>query len=139
GVGFRKIRRDWADAQFAALDQDQSGSLDGDERARFEALFPPSSAPAPLQPADTDPADGKISPTESRRYILAATETPFTIQTLNSGDQSVNLIPKLDENRDGKLSKSEIEAAASNLKRYDRNEDDVVTVSELQQTLPEEI
>ena len=49
-----------------------------------------------------------------------------------------NLFPKLDTDHNGKLTRQEIESAAANLRRYDRNEDDIVDNNELQQSLPEE-
>lgn len=152
GNGFLNLRKKWADTQFAAFDADQNGFLEGDEIKRLPdpATLRPGMAAdlAKLPPADSNPADGKVSPEECRRFLLMATGTPFLIQSIdnqqrivfadgNQGPQ-VNLFPKIDTDQDGKLSKKEIEAAAANLRRYDRNEDDVVDNAELQQGLPDD-
>ncbi len=152
GAGFRALRQTWADAQFAALDADHNGFLEGDE---IKKLPPPgvlridgAMDASQAVPADSDPQDGKVSPEECRRYLVMTSGTPFSIQSLNNQQQvvfvngrqsvQVNLFPKIDTDLDGKLSKQEIEVAAERLRRYDRNEDDVVDNAELQQSLPEE-
>ena len=154
GEGYRSLRRKWADAQFADFDTDHNGVLEGDEIKRLpspNALRRGVSSDMELTvPADSDPADGKITLEECRRYLIQASGPSFSIVSLdnpqgrivnfNNGDNvQVNLFPKLDTDRDGKLSKQEIDAAASNLRRYDRNEDDIVDNNELQQSLPEEL
>ncbi|WP_162130501.1 hypothetical protein [Schlesneria paludicola] len=150
GEGFRALRRRWADAVFTRLDRDQNGNLEGEEAKSLPAVTcfrAPLDASAIL-PADSAPADGKISRDECLRYLLTVTGTSFSILTVdspsagqlgNGQNPQVNLFPKLDSNHDGKLSKQEMESAAVNLKRFDKNEDDLVDNSELQQSLPDEL
>ncbi len=153
GEGFRSLRRQWADSQFAVFDADHNGILEGDELKRLPPLtvLRPGAATDSMTAlsADSDPADGKVTLEECRRYLVAATGTPFAIVSTDNPrgrvnfnpnqNPQVNLFPKLDTNLDGKLSRQEIESATANLRRYDRNEDDVVDSVELQQSLPEEM
>ncbi|WP_010586154.1 hypothetical protein [Schlesneria paludicola] len=141
GQGFRRARRDWAEAQFAVYDVDKNGVLEGDELKRIpspEALrLGRAVESSKIAPPDSDPADGKVTPAECRRYLLAASGTPFSIATQPSGVQA-NLFPKLDSDQDGKLSREEILGAAAKLRRYDQNEDDVISANELQQSVADE-
>ena len=141
GKGFRGQRQEWADAQFAASDADKNGILEGDELKQLpspEVLRSGRSVDASkIIAADSDPADGKVTLVECRRYLLAASGTPFSIAT-QASDIQANLFPKLDANQDGKLSREEIMDAAARLRRYDQNEDDVVSLTELQQGLADE-
>lgn len=150
GDGFRQSLRAWADSQFQRFDANSDGALDGEEWKRMPASavsVGQVAASADSLPADDDPKDGRVSAAEFRRYLLAATGTPFRLITQASGgvvitndaaNAQVNLFPKLDTDHDGKLSSREIDAAAARLRRYDRNEDDAVDAVELQQSLPEE-
>lgn len=153
GEGFRSVRRKWAETQFVQLDIDKNGFLEGEEIKRLPtptSLRPgvPIDSALVVQP-DSDPIDGRVSLDECRRYLIAASGNPFSIVSSDSPQQrfivnnnqnvQVNLFPKLDMDQDGKLSKREIDGAAANLKRYDRNEDDIVDIGELQQALPEEL
>ncbi|HTI52225.1 MAG TPA: hypothetical protein VL475_14780, partial [Planctomycetaceae bacterium] len=143
GAAFRSLRGTWADAQFALLDTDKSGSLEGAELKRIPA---PQSLQIEgaidrggLPPVDSQPADGKVSPAEFRGYVLAASGTPFSIeQAQESANTEVDLFPLLDQDRDGKLSADELRTAPARLQQYDRDEDDVLEIQELQQALPGE-
>ena len=141
GKSFHEPRRRWADALFNALDKDRNGLLEGDEISGLPSagsLQNDASAETPtgLQP-DTAPVDGKISLDECRNYLLAAAATPFSIAT-RVNDVQVNLFPKLDVNQDGVFSRDEIAGAGQKLRRYDLNEDDVVSAGELQQGMATE-
>lgn len=141
GKGFRQARQDWAEAQFKLFDMNQDGVLEGEELKRLpspEALRlgrPVESSK--IAPADSEPVDGKVTAAECLRYLLAASGTPFSIATQASGVQA-NLFPKLDSDQDGKLSREEIMEAATRLRRYDRNEDDIISANELQQSVADE-
>lgn len=141
GKGFRSLRRQWVEAQFAALDRDGNGFLENDEIKQMplpETLQPGATAESTRAlRADSDPADGKVSLAEFSRSLLAATVTPFSVVT-QPNEAQVNLFPKLDADQDGRLSREEIASAAAQLRRHDRNEDDIVTGNELQQGLPEQ-
>jgi Ca2+-binding EF-hand superfamily protein len=141
GKSFRTVRRSWADALFAPLDTDRNGMLEGAERAGIPAPItlqnPGGMDHEQLAPADSDPADGKVSSAEFRRYLLAATGTPFSIeQTPESAAGQVDLFPVLDQNQDGKLSPEELRAAPEQLRRHDRDEDDILEATELLQAFP---
>ena len=151
GEGFRALRRKWADAQFTRLDRDHNGVLEGTEANSlpvvtcFRAAIDANTRLTP----DSEPADGKITLEECRQYLMVVAGTSFSIlstENSNAGPLAdrnpiaeVNLFPKLDSNQDGKLSRKEVESAAVNLKRFDRNEDDTLDQIELQQTLPDEL
>ena len=149
GEGFRGIRLRWADAQFEAFDVNHSGALEGEELKRFAVVASSPSTASPASVVRFDPANGKLSGEECRRILIAQLGNPFTIQsTANTENQiftsdgiqigPVNLFPKLDLDFDGKLSKTELESAAAKLRRYDQNDDDLLTNQELQQSPPEE-
>ncbi len=149
GEGFRGIRRQWADAQFGAFDVNHNGALEGEELKRFAVVASSTSTPGPAALVNLDPVNGKLSGEECRQILIAQLGNPFTIQsTANTENQvftgdgiqigPVNLFPKLDLDSDGKLSKTELESAPANLRRYDQNDDDLLTNTELQQSAPEE-
>ncbi|QDU44828.1 transaldolase/EF-hand domain-containing protein [Symmachiella dynata] len=83
--------------------------------------------------ADSD-ADGQVTREEFNAYLLAATGSPFQInsevQSLSPG-QSVNLFDRLDRDHDNRLSDDELTQAARRLRLMDFNLDEQITAGEI--------
>jgi Ca2+-binding EF-hand superfamily protein len=84
--------------------------------------------------------DGKVSRAEFIRYYLNSPSGP--VQIAAGGNRGVNgdvlterLFALLDTDRDGKLSKEEMERAPAILAKYDRNDDELIDQQELQEGL----
>jgi Ca2+-binding EF-hand superfamily protein len=84
--------------------------------------------------------DGKVSRAEFVRYYLGSAAGP--VQIIAGGNRGVDgdilterLFAILDTDRDGKLSKEELERAPAVLAKYDRNDDELIDAQELQEGL----
>jgi Ca2+-binding EF-hand superfamily protein len=133
---------------FKDMDRDGDGALDRDEAARVpppNVLFSGQffgvqpGAGVNLATLDTDPVDGKVSPAELADYYRTYGGGLFQAQMGYSYASTVNLLTeviyqRLDTNKDGELSRAELEAGATALLQLDTDEDEIVSAQELVST-----
>jgi Ca2+-binding EF-hand superfamily protein len=131
---------------FAYLDVNGDGVLSPQEARRApsaEEVIRWMDAPFDIRPlggatlaALDQNRDGKITLDELRHYYRRNGAGPLQFSSLNSRVRSANpvtdrLFELLDTNKDGKLSKAEVEAAAKILAPLDRNDDELIGLDEL--------
>jgi len=132
---------------FKYLDRHDSGTLDKEEVGRmpsiqhFNILFrtgPQIGAhigPPPFADVDAN-GDGKVTFEEFVEYYRVQGVCPVRLSGVpGAGSRSTMLtnllFSLLDTNKDGKLSRSELEAAANVLRKFDQDDDEMITASEL--------
>jgi Ca2+-binding EF-hand superfamily protein len=118
------------------FDRDGSGSLSEAEAKRVFALpLPGGRDLAPDFTAMDANRDGKATPAEFRAFYRERGFTPVTVVVQSAPAEALALgdalFRHLDRDSDGKLSAAELERAVSLLKRFDEDEDEVLTASEL--------
>jgi Ca2+-binding EF-hand superfamily protein len=134
---------------FAYLDQDGDGVLSKDEASRVppvQALF--NNLPNIPDPLDKN-HDGKVTREELAEWYRRVGATPFRFRTGSAPQEQVvvrfvgqpqpmsadalneKLFALLDTNKDGKLSRAELSQAPAILSRLDLDDDEVVSVAEM--------
>lgn len=131
---------------FRFLDRDEDGFLNKLEVARMPsesmlgALFQglsPQIIPSAPQFVDVDSdGDGKVDQTEFIRYYISNGYGPVRVlalpgQNVQSRSLTQLILGLLDTDKDGKISRSELQLAWRVLQRFDENDDELITVSEL--------
>jgi Ca2+-binding EF-hand superfamily protein len=139
---------------FRFLDRDEDGFLDGKEAERaphphaLELLmsdpsnFTSVSAPD-FEEFDRD-RDKRVSLDEFLRFYRSSSAGPVRlappsnqpIQGVSQDALNDALYKLLDSNKDGKLSRSELAGAAKILRKFDGDDDELLTLQELQSALP---
>jgi Ca2+-binding EF-hand superfamily protein len=132
---------------FAFLDRDGDGFLDKDEAARvlrpqqlqqlLDGNFYQMAHNPPLpEDLDTD-RDGKVSLAEFLTYYCCRGNAgPVALaaprnQEVAGNQLSEALFAALDRDRDGRLSRDEVDAAPASLQAYDRDDDEMIAAAEL--------
>jgi Ca2+-binding EF-hand superfamily protein len=155
-VGGRPFRHAWERYMhdlFAYLDVDGDGVLNAREakhvpnaqqllqsmQGGFFNPAPGRSAVAPLRELDTN-KDGKVTVEELMSYYRRSGAGPFQqapvqFQPLTSNPVTAALFEHLDRNRDGKLTKAELEAAAGLMAKLDFNDDELLSPQEVAPSL----
>lgn len=94
----------------------------------------PGPAP-PFEEVDVAPADGKVTLAELagyyRRHGAGALQVELGYSQGRTDPLTDALFRHLDANKDGKLSRAELEAAFAVLRRLDSNDDEMITLDEL--------
>jgi Ca2+-binding EF-hand superfamily protein len=122
------------DKLFAYFDRDGDGTL---SEAEVKRVFPLSGLRAinPNFAAMDANRDGKVSPAEFRAFYRAQGFAPVVV-VVAAAPERVGVIGNalfthLDRDGDSKLSAEELKRAPALLKRFDENEDEVLTADEL--------
>lgn len=153
GKSFRAAWREFGDMLFREFDADKDGVLSGKEwdvipSPDLLVIGNPRGVPQGAESVgvniDVDPQDGRVTPAEFAEYLLRVGAGPFSMQAergqLNSsnpvraggaGDVRSSLFQRFDSDGDGKLSLRELAGGAEVLRRFDRDEDELVTPAEL--------
>jgi Ca2+-binding EF-hand superfamily protein len=129
----------WAaflDKLFAHFDRDGDGALSETETKRvFPLPVPGGKTVAPDFATMDANRDGKVTPAEFKAYYRARGFEPVTVIVQPASPESfalgTALFRHLDRDGDGKLSVAELRQASALLKRFDEDEDEVLTAKEL--------
>jgi Ca2+-binding EF-hand superfamily protein len=136
------------DRLFSWFDRDGDGLLDREEAARvptaahlqvifqgnFQAIVNPGTVPFDDLDANSD---GKVTREEFLRYYRRGAGGPVALQPAVGGVGtttdlvSAALFNALDTDKDGKLSKAELQAAERLLARFDQNDDELLSPAEV--------
>jgi Ca2+-binding EF-hand superfamily protein len=133
--GVTAIRRAYCGAVFRSLDKDASRQLEPAEAAEvpLEAGGGAQRIGDGWTRLDSAPQDGTLSEDELFTYLDERIGPRFRIEGKPPRlQQSVNLHPRLDTNGDGYVSRAEIEAGLSTLHSFDFDDDQSLSVAELQ-------
>ncbi|QEH34112.1 transaldolase/EF-hand domain-containing protein [Aquisphaera giovannonii] len=139
--GDRPFRAAWAEgirAYHARLDGNGDGRLTTQEAAKngLAALLTPAvpnaGTPARGQPeADVNPKDGVIS-VEELTEVLRGPFGPFRLQVDPASERRTDaLFDQLDRDKDGELTRPEMEAIVGSLRRLDRDADEMIDAGEV--------
>ena len=138
-IGDRSFRAAWAEgirALHSRLDSNGDGRLTTEEAEKnglAVLLNPPGPAGAARGRAEVDvnPKDGVIS-VEELTEALRSTFGPFRLQVEAIGERRTDaLFDQLDRDKDGELTRSEMEAIVGSLRGLDRDADELIDASEV--------
>jgi Ca2+-binding EF-hand superfamily protein len=139
GQGLKSVRTAYAARLFEPADKNGDRLLDREEAKSLPPLVKSANANETVSVADRweavdiSPADDKVSLDELAAYIDRVFGNTFLLSVKpQRATQSVDLFPLLDLNHDGRLTRDELEAAASVLHKLDLDEDETYTIDELQ-------
>jgi Ca2+-binding EF-hand superfamily protein len=147
GKPFRDAWDDVISRLFQFLDRDGNGVLSQDEidRAPKAALVlqmlrgnyfdPTAMRPRPLSELGVDFVAGKVTRQGLATYYRQSGVEPFLVFLRDRSNHSSGLTDALfrhlDRNKDGKLSKDELQAAARSLRKLDLNDDEIIDRDEI--------
>jgi len=135
GVPFRTAWRDAFDRLFDQFDADHDGRLAPDQAAQVAALFGRGAAAGSGAAKPATPAAMMRSRDLTRSEVVGLVEQsspPLTLrQRLSSRGAGPALVPLLDTDGDGRLSRSELMSAEESLHCRDFNDDQLITEQEL--------
>lgn len=140
-IGDRPFRKAWAQgvrAYHARLDIDGDGRLTKEEaeKSGLSVLLNPESQATPTSArgrveVDVSPKDGVIS-VEELTEALRATFEPFRLRFEAVAERRTDaLFDQIDRDKDGELTRSEMESIVGSLRRLDRNADELIDVGEV--------
>ena len=148
GRSYRSVWQEQFTQMFRDFDEDNSGVLEPPEAARIgnpkqlrdAGLISWTSAPLPAITPDANPRDGKVTKNELETFYRKIGGGPLVLHVANTSGarspqrltaQSERLWRLLDLDRNGKLSKVELQAAGKLLSKLDVNDDDIISDDEL--------
>jgi Ca2+-binding EF-hand superfamily protein len=151
GQSFQAAWEAYIQELFKFLDRDGDGVLNKEEAARVPSApqllqqfrgyyFFPQGAPVRFQDLDAD-QDGKVTRAELAAYYRRSGAGPLQMAINPNNASSANalteaLFKALDSNRDGRLSREELARADTALRRFDVNDDEMITPEELVSSVP---
>jgi Ca2+-binding EF-hand superfamily protein len=150
GKPYHSAWNEYLDALFKYLDRDGDGVLNADEIARApkaQALlqqlqanrgfqFPQPTGTLTFAEVGVDPDSGEVTPEAFANYYRKAGFGPLVL-TMGQGEAGTAnalteaLFKYLDTDKDGKLSKEELQRAEASLRRLDLDDDDMISTEEL--------
>jgi Ca2+-binding EF-hand superfamily protein len=136
GKGFRSTWKDAVNSIHAFLDQDGDGTLTRDEvnRGSLPALVRAATGGAAALPRaelDAHPKDGKVS-LDELADVLRPALGPFRVQVGRVAIERTDaLFIHLDRDKSGTLSREELAAAVSSLRRFDLDDDELIDRTEM--------
>ncbi|MCA9029426.1 MAG: EF-hand domain-containing protein [Planctomycetaceae bacterium] len=133
----RRIRERYAEGAFERLDTDHDGSLNADEAARIPKNGRFSRASGTLGTEwlewDKDPQDDKISRDELFAFLDVALGPALSVEKKAPRlAQTVRLYSELDANQDDRITPEEFEEGLGKLLLSDFDDDETLSVAELQ-------
>ncbi len=137
GKGFRSAWSDAVKAMHAYLDRDDDGTLTRTEadRGGLPAMVRAATGGAAALPRadlDTSPRDGKVS-LEELADVLRPALGPFRVQVGQTATERTDaLFGHLDHDKDGALTKDELAEAVSSLRKFDLDDDEMISPTELE-------
>ncbi|QDT55378.1 transaldolase/EF-hand domain-containing protein [Caulifigura coniformis] len=127
----RQVRDAFCDGLFKRLDADQSGKLEAAEQAYLPMFRRVGGGGAAA--AQSFATEGVLTTEGLRKYIDDQLGPLFSVEMkAPRADQTVRLLDALDVNDDGVLSLEEVAESAKALARYDLDDDESLSVAELQ-------
>jgi len=125
------IRQKFADTQFRRVDKDDNGRITGTEVEAWKAAGRPDPFLAPIL-AKLETGE-ETSKERFRELVEDALGAPFQVVADRKRlDQTVDLLPMLDRDRDGRLSADEVRDGLAILRSTDFDDDESLSVAELQ-------
>jgi Ca2+-binding EF-hand superfamily protein len=140
GTGTKGFRSSWIEAVksiHAYLDQNGDGTLTREEADRgglptMVRAATGGAAALPRADLDTSPKDGKVS-LEELADVLRPALGPFRAQQGGIAVERADaLFNHIDRDKDGALTKDELAAAVSSLRRFDLDDDELIDPAELE-------
>ena len=138
-IGDRSFRAAWAEgirALHSRLDSNGDGRLTTEEAAKngLAELLNPTGPAAPARShadVDVNPKDGVVS-VEELTEVLRSTFGPFRLQVETIAERRTDaLFDQLDRDKDGELTRSEMEAIIGSLRGLDRDADELIDATEV--------
>ncbi len=143
-IGDRPFGDAWKEATrglLLGLDRDKDGkvTIDEAEKGGLAASLGPAPANGQAKPVAGLDAnkDGAISEDELAEALRAAASGPFRLAVEGLTDRRTDaLFDHLDRDKDGELSRPEMEAIIGSLHRLDRNADELIDAGEIEIVAP---
>jgi Ca2+-binding EF-hand superfamily protein len=136
GKGLGSLRRDFAAQVFRRLDKDQDGRLNAEELTGLDSairVVAPLITPDAMMASVDRSKDGDVTLDEFFDFIDARMGPRFSVLAApRPSAQAVDLFALLDENRDGRIARSELTVGYETLIKLDRNEDETLSIEELE-------
>ncbi len=133
----QEMRSKYATEVFKQLDQDGSGQLDADEARQIPTKgrlrVGVDRLEEKWQQLDSSPIDQQVSLRELTAHLQSALGPPLTIEKAPPKlAATVRLYEDLDLNGDGKIAGDEVEQGLNILRAFDFDDDETLSVAELQ-------
>ena len=139
GRGLTSVRAAYAAQLMKNYDKDGDGLLDLAEAKNVPPLIksPTNRESVSIadrwEAVDCNPVDDKVSAEELGAYIDRVVGSPFELSLRpQRTTQSVDLFTLFDRNQDGRLTQPELAAAPRTIRKLDLDEDETLTIDELQ-------
>jgi Ca2+-binding EF-hand superfamily protein len=126
-----EVRTSFCDSLFERVDADKSGKIEEPEQSQIPMFRRTGGGTA--EPVQKFLTDGHLTRDGLRKYIDGQLGPEFAVEIRAPRlDQSVRLVDALDRDGDGVLSVDEVVGSSQLLSRYDLDDDESLSVGELQ-------
>lgn len=134
--GVTAVRREYAEIVLRTLDSDGDGLLDAEEAGQIphdgQLFASAETLGEDWKSLDVAPADDQISADELFAFVDENLGERFRVELKTRLQESVRLFSPLDADRDGLVSREEIEKGFRSLRAFDFDDDETLSVAELQ-------